>query len=187
LLKENENPPLVFPLERPISEFPGQWWVAHTKSRNEKALANDLITREVQYFLPMTWSITKRSRRTFKSLLPLFAGYVFFCGEDDCRLEVLKTNRVAGIIAVTDQETLVSELAQIDQALRAGIPLTPHNFINKGQWCRVIAGPLMGLEGMVLDVKSVTRLILQIDMLGQAASVEIDLDMIEQIGDPHSK
>lgn len=187
MLKENENPPLVFPLERPISEFPGQWWVAHTKSRNEKALANDLVTREVQYFLPMTWSITKRSRRTFKSLLPLFAGYVFFCGEDDCRLEVLKTNRVAGIINVTDQETFVSELSQIDQALRTGVPLTPHNFIKKGQWCRVIAGPLLGLEGIVQDVKSITRLILQIDILGQAASVEIDLDMIEQIETPDGK
>ncbi len=174
-------------MEKPITEFPGQWWVAHTKSRNEKALANDLVTREVQYFLPMTWSITKRSRRTFKSLLPLFAGYVFFCGEEECRLEVLKTNRVAGIIDVTDQEALVSELAQIDQALRTGVPLTPQNFIKKGQWCRVTAGPLLGLEGVVQDVKNVTRLILQIDILGQAASVEIDLDMIEKIETPHGK
>ena len=181
MLKESDNPPLVFPPESPINEFPGLWWVAHTKSRNEKALANDLITRNVRYFLPMTWSITKRSRRTFKSLLPLFAGYVFFCGEDDCRLEVLKTNRVANIIDVTDQETFVSELSQIDQALRTGLPLIPHNFIKKGQWCRVIAGPLLGLEGIVQDVKNMKRLILQIDLLGQAASVEIDLDMIEQI------
>ncbi len=73
MLKVSENPPIVWPEDQTISGFKGQWWVAHTKSRNEKALANDLVTREVQYFLPMAWSITKRSRRTFKSLLPLFA------------------------------------------------------------------------------------------------------------------
>ncbi|MHC4587373.1 MAG: KOW motif-containing protein, partial [Planctomycetota bacterium] len=57
--------------------------------------------------------------------------------------------------------------------------LTPHNYIKKGQRCRVIAGPLMGLEGIVVRSNNAVRLVLQIDMLGQAASVEIDVDMIE--------
>ena len=42
----------------------------------------------------------------------------------------------------------------------------------------------MGLEGVVQDVRSITRLILQINMLGQAACVEIDVDMIEVIDTP---
>jgi hypothetical protein len=37
----------------------------------------------------------------------------------------------------------------------------------------------MGLEGIVVRSNNATRLVLQIDMLGQAASVEIDIDMIE--------
>ena len=37
---------------------------------------------------------------------------------------------------------------------------------------------------MVVEVKNITRLLLQIDMLGQAASVEIDLDMVEPIDQP---
>jgi transcription antitermination factor NusG len=45
----------------------------------------------------------------------------------------------------------------------------------------VIAGPLIGLEGIVVRSKNATRLVLQIDMLGQAASVEIDVDMMEII------
>jgi hypothetical protein len=35
------------------------------------------------------------------------------------------------------------------------------------------------LQGIIVKTKNAARLILQIDMLGQAASVEIDLDMIE--------
>ncbi len=184
MLKAHENPPLLYPEEMPITDFTGHWLVAHTKSRNEKALAHDLIARGVQYFLPMTWSVSKRSRRTIKALLPLFAGYVFVCGDEDNRLDVLKTNRVANIIEVTDQDFFLSELAQIDKALRTGAPLMPHNYLEKGQWCRVVSGPLMGLEGIVQEMRSVTRLILQIDMLGQAASVEIDRDMIETIENP---
>jgi transcription antitermination factor NusG len=86
---------------------------------------------------------------------------------------------VANLIEVVDQEIFLDELVQIDQALRAGVPLTPHKYIKTGQRCRVIAGPLIGMEGIVVRSKNAIRLVLQIDMLGQAASVEIDIDMIE--------
>jgi transcriptional antiterminator RfaH len=181
LLKASENPPIVWPEVESISVFSGQWWVAHTKSRNEKALAHDLIVRNVSYFLPMSWKVRRSSRRTIKSLLPLFSGYLFFCGEENDRLELLRTDRVANLIKVKDQEKLIGELIQIEQALKAGAPLKPYKYIKEGQQCKVIAGPLMGLQGIVVTTTGQTRLVLQVDMLGQAASVEIDVDMIEII------
>ena len=45
----------------------------------------------------------------------------------------------------------------------------------------MIGGPLAGLMGIVVKAKNAMRLVLQIDMLGQAASVEINTDMIEVI------
>jgi len=114
-----------------------------------------------------------------RSLLPLFSGYLFFCGEENQRIELLRTNRVANLIEVKDQERLLEELLQIERALRAGAPLIRHKYIKKGQRCRVTIGPLADLEGIIVRTKTVTRLVLQIDILGQATSVEIDTDMIE--------
>jgi transcription antitermination factor NusG len=179
LLKESENPPIVWPGEKPIREFTGQWWVAHTKSRNEKALAHDLIRKNISYFLPMSWKARRRSRRKIRSLLPLFSGYLFFCGQEEQRIELLRTDRVANLIEVIDQQKLLDELSQIEQALRAGAPLAPHKYIKTGQKCRVVAGPLIDLQGVVVTTKNAARLVLQIDILGQASSVEIDIDMIE--------
>jgi transcriptional antiterminator NusG len=179
MLKVSENPPIIWPQSESVRDFEGQWWVVHTKSRNEKALAHDLINKDICYFLPMSWKVRRKSRRTLRSLLPLFNGYLFFCGKENDRVALLKTNRVAHLIEVSDQQKLLDELVQIDQALRSGAPLTPHKYIKAGQKCRVIAGPLIGLEGIVVRSKNATRLVLQIDMLGQAASVEIDIDMME--------
>ncbi len=181
LLKVSENPPITWPNEKTIADFTGLWWVAHTKSRNEKALAHDLINRDINYFLPMSWKVTHRTGRKIRSLLPLFSGYLFFCGNENQRLGVLRTNRVANLIEVNDQEKLLGELLDIEQALRAGAVLTPHRYIKAGQRCRVLSGPLVDLQGIVLKTKTVTRLVLQVDMLGQAASVEIDTDLIEPI------
>lgn len=179
MLKTSENPPMTWPDVNSIRDFAGLWWVAHTKSRNEKALAHDLTRKNISYFLPMTNKVHRRKGRTMRSLLPLFSGYLFFCGEENQRIELLRTNRVANLIEVKDQKKLLDELLQIEQALRAGAPLTPYKYIKAGQRCRVMAGPLAELYGVVVKSKNTTRLVLQIDMLGQAASVEIDIDMIE--------
>jgi transcriptional antiterminator RfaH len=179
LLKQSENPPTTWPEVESLRDFAGLWWVAHTKGRNEKALAQDLIRKDISYFLPMSWKVERRRQRKIRSLLPLFSGYLFFCGDENQRIEVLRTNRVANIIEVRDQERLLKELLQIEQALRAGAPLVPHKYIKTGQRCRVIAGALADLQGIVIRTKKATRLVLKIDMLGQAASVEVDIDMIE--------
>jgi len=179
LLKSDENPPITWPDEKSISDFVGLWWVAHTKSRNEKALAHDLIRRDISYFLPMSWKVRRRRGRTIRSLLPLFSGYLFFCGEESQRIELLRTNRVANLIEVKDQQRLLEELSQVERALQAGAPLMPHKYIKAGQHCRVIAGPLADLEGIVVKMKNTVRLVLQIDILGRATSVEIETDMIE--------
>jgi transcription antitermination factor NusG len=181
LLKVSENPPIIWPEVESIRDFQGQWWVAHTKSRNEKALAHDLIRRNMCYFLPMSWKVRRKSRRKIKSLLPLFSGYLFFCGSEEEKTELWRTDRVANLIEVKDQQKLLEELIQIEQALRAGARLVPDKYIKTGQKCRVMAGPLLGLQGIVVKAKGATRLVLQVDMLGQAASVEIDIDMIEPI------
>ena len=187
MLKEHENPPLTYPEAASILDFSGQWWVAHTKSRNEKALANDLIVRDIPYFLPMTWTVTKKTRRPVRSLMPVFTGYMFFCGDEDQRVEVMRTHRVANVIDVVDQLVFVTELSQVEKAIKEAVALTQHHFVKKGQWCRVTAGSLMGLEGIVEDLRGITRLILQVNMLGQATSVEIDADMVEVIEAPHKK
>ena len=179
MLKVSENPPVVWPEGKSIRDFTGQWWIAHTRSRNEKALAHDLVSKGISYFLPMRWNVRYHKGRKIRSLLPLFTSYVFFCSDETGRVESLKTNRVASLIQVTDQQKLVKELSQIECALLAGVDLAPHKYIKTGQRCQVTAGPLAHLKGIVVQIKGVSRLILQVDMLGQAASVEIDTDLIE--------
>jgi len=195
LLKTNENPPIIWtpqleksedaeplwPVNESVCEFTGPWWVAHTKSRNEKALAHNLVRKNISYFLPMIWKLTRHRGRKFRSLLPLFSGYLFFCGRENQRLELLRTNRVANIIEVADQDKLICELTQIERALRTGEPVVPHRYIKKGRLCRVVAGPLAGLQGIVIRTKNATKLLLKIDMLGQAASLEVDIDAIEPV------
>lgn len=181
MLKASENPPIIYPDGASITDFKGTWWVAHTRSRNEKALAWQMLKSDIAYFLPMSPRAHRWRNRTIRSLMPLFTGYVFFCGDEESRLDVLKTNRVASLIPVKDPDGLVRDLLPIERVLQQGQALQPHPYLTKGRRCRVIAGPLMGTEGVIVREPHRTRLVLQVEMLGQATSVEVDIDLVEPI------
>jgi len=181
MLKVSENPPIVFPEFCSLEDMESRWWVAHTKSRNEKALAWDLAKWNIPYFLPLVEKAHKRNGRTFRSLLPLFGGYVFFNGDEDSRYKALTTNRIAHVIHVTDQAGLIRDLSQIYKTMQCGVPLDPHPYLKQGDRCKVIAGPLCGVEGIFLQRKKRSKLILQVEILGQAAGVEMDAALLEPI------
>src|SRR5881409_416274 len=82
MLKLAENPDILHPATDDLSSIPGTWWVAQTKSRCEKAFATDLASRGIAYFLPMIQRLTFSGGRKRRGMMPLFAGYVFFCGSE---------------------------------------------------------------------------------------------------------
>lgn len=164
-----------------MTEFQGLWWVAHTKPRQEKALARDTFRSGGRYFLPM-YEVIKRSRkRRWTSVLPLFTGYVFLCCDEPGRLRALETNRIVKLIPVPDQAGLVVELTRIRKLLAGGMSINPYPRLTKGAFCRIRTGSLVGLEGQVERQKGQARFIVNVTILGQGAAVEIDADWLEPI------
>ena len=93
----------------------GLWYVAHTRSRNEKILAEELGRLGVVHYLPLTQRVTRSptSNRISRSVVPVFPGYLFFNGNEDQRYLALRTNRVAKVLDVPDQRQLISELRNL--------------------------------------------------------------------------
>ncbi len=183
MLKLADNPPLRPTTLPSVADAVGPWWVAHTKARNEKALAWDLAAKHIDYFLPMTLRVTFSGERKRKNMAPLFGSYLFFAGDREARYQVLATNRVANVIEVDDQERFVAELLGVERALDSGEVLEFYPRFAVGQRCRVTKGPLKETLGTVLDTGEVTRIVLQISTLGVGAALEIDADLLEILED----
>lgn len=158
------------------------WWVAHTRSRHEKALADELEKLGVFCYLPLCQSVTRSrtTRRVTRSVVPVFPGYLFFLADIEQRHRAMATNHIARTLAVVDGAGLVGQLRQIDVALRSGEPIARSARLAAGDRVRVIAGPLMGLEGVVTRWRSAVRIMLNVEILGQSVSVEVDRDLVER-------
>ena len=66
-------------------------------------------------------------------------------------------------------------------ALEKKAPLDPYPYLKKGVRAEVKSGPFRGLQGVIEDRLKPERLLLQIDMLGRALSVEIDGALLEPV------
>jgi transcription antitermination factor NusG len=167
-------------------QLPGRWWVAHTKPRNEKALALDLRALGVFAYLPLSHRVT-RSRNTgraSRSIVPVFTGYVFFNAGDEQRRLAMTTNRIAGTLVVPNQGELIGQLWQIQRVLSSETEFEWGPSLVEGDWVRVVAGPLMGIEGVVSKRLKRTRLALNVKMLSQSVVVEVDRELLEKIDGP---
>jgi transcriptional antiterminator RfaH len=179
MLKANENPPIAPPGIDSVARLEGDWWVAHTRARFEKAFAWDMLHRGVGYFLPMVERVRVSGGRKRRVLMPLFTSYVFFCGSELDRHNAMATGRLCQTIPVPDKAKFVAEIAAIEKALTGGAVLDPYPHAAVGMRCRVSAGPFLGMEGVVLQRGKLARLVLEISILGQGALVEIDADLLE--------
>jgi transcription termination/antitermination protein NusG len=158
-----------------------KWMVLCTKSRQEKAIAQYLDSRQFHYYLPLIDRVNYIRGRKFTSRVPLFPGYIFLRGAAEHWYAAVDTGRVSHVLEVKDQVRLDSELQQLQRAIEREAELELYPFAVVGRRCRVVKGPLSGLEGIITQRDRRDRLVLHVDVLGRGAALEIDLDLIEPV------
>jgi transcription antitermination factor NusG len=158
-----------------------RWHVIHTRSRQEKALARTLAAAGVEHYLPLIRHARYCGHRKRITHEPLFASYLFLFGAVDATYLAVATKRVANVIKVADQQRFVRELDQIRLALDNGAELSPYPYLKVGRRARVTAGPFRGIEGLIEEITRPDRLVLQIEALGRATSLEIDAGLLEPV------
>lgn len=182
-LKTSDNPKICYPDNALTTNVTDEqiWYVAYTKPRHEKTLAWNLMQRKVSYFLPLIKKKQPSMKRVRYSLAPLFTSYIFIKANNEERVLALKTNRIVHTLHVEDQALLVKEMDIIYKAISNR---NVNEYISKlktGQKVKIIAGPLFGLEGILLEQKNERYLIIEIESVNKTIRVEIESDRIEPI------
>jgi transcriptional antiterminator RfaH len=150
------------------------WRVLHTKPRQEKAVARELLRIQTPFYLPLMARRSRRSGRIITSYLPLFNGYVFALSSYEEQQAVLATHRVANSLDVFDQDQLRADLQQIYQLISTELPVHPEERFAPGIKVLIRSGPLEGLHGEVLRAASGRRFVVKVNFLQQGASVLLD-------------
>lgn len=160
----------IFPDD--IFEALEPWRVAHVRSRHEKMLARHLMERSISFYLPQMEKALVRAGRRRVSHVPLFPGYVFFRGGPAARQIALRSNVVANLLEVEDQDLLAQELQQIRRLQIAGASLVPVEDFDAGDPVRITDGAFAGYQGIVVRSGRGDRLLVAVSLLRKAVAVE---------------
>lgn len=155
-----------------------EWWVLHTRPRAEKSLARHFIARDLSFFLPLYQHQWRNRGRLFRAHMPLFPSYIFLRGDAEARRSALETNQVVRAIPVADSAQLRSDLARVYRMMQGGMLLAPEEQLQPGAAVEIVAGPLAGLEGKILQRGKQMRFYVEVRLLQRGVSVEIEGWMI---------
>jgi transcriptional antiterminator RfaH len=157
------------------------WFVAHTRPRCEKKLAEQCQRRGLAATLPCYDSAHKYRGKTVVFRKPLFPGYLFLSIPPTESAAVRQNDCVANLLEVFDQAAFERQLQDILLALDSGIGVQLAPAIGEGTRVRIKGGPLQGLEGWVEKRYGMTTVLLRLDFINQAAAVKLDADLLEPI------
>ena len=157
------------------------WWVLYTKSRQEKAVARQLLTWTVPFYLPLVAHTNMIRGRKVNSHMPVFSGYVFLFGNDTERVQSLKTNRISRVLDVADQTQLDHDLRNVARLIACDAPLTVERRLLPGQRVRIKTGAFAGVEGTVVQRRGRSRLLVAVNFLQQGVSIDIEDFQLEPL------
>jgi transcription termination/antitermination protein NusG len=152
------------------------WFALWTKSRHEQVVLTQLEQRAIEGFLPTVSRWSRWKDRKKKIDWPLFPGYCFAKFDPRHRLDVLKCGGVVNIVSVDGEPALIPEyeIDAIRQLLESELAYDPCPLIREGMMVEVTHGPLKGVVGRLSRKNDKDRLVLSVDLIGQAVSVEVD-------------
>jgi transcription antitermination factor NusG len=150
------------------------WFAARLLSNQEFKVEGLLSGAAIEAFLPTFVEETRWTDRSKVITRPLFSGYIFL-RIDPAELD--RARRIAGVVHIlgTDRPEAIPdvEIENVRRALASQGTVEPCPYV-AGEAVRIERGPLAGVSGIVKRTAGATRVIVAIEILKRAVSVEID-------------
>jgi transcription termination/antitermination protein NusG len=154
-----------------------RWYALWTRSRHEQVVREQLEQKQIESFLPTVAKWSRWKDRKKKIDWPLFPGYCFARFNALERLPILKCTGVVSIVGFEGGEPAPipeHEIHGIRLLVGSNLVYDPCPLIREGMLVEVVHGPLKGVSGRLVRKNEKARLVLSVDLIGQAVSVEVD-------------
>ena len=159
----------------------GDWVAVQVRLNRERFVAQQLQMHGYDQFIPITTAARGKSARAREySLVP---GYVF------CRYKVRPDFRIVqayGVMRIVGFGGMPAaipndEIDSLRRVVASGVQAEPCRFIKSGDRVQVCAGPLAGLEGILLYAKNAVRVLVNVTILQRSVAVELGIDDVRPV------
>jgi len=161
------------------------WYAIRVKTSCEQRVRVHLEQKCYSVLLP-----TQRVRRRWSDRIkivdtPLFPGYVFCQLDNYCPAKVITTPGVLNIVGFGRAPAAIAdaEIAALQRLVRANLDAEPWPYFAVGQMVLVSAGPLAGVEGRVVSIANLLRLVISVTLLQRSVAVAVEREWLLPVRD----
>jgi|SRR5580658_1747165 transcriptional antiterminator NusG len=162
-----------------------EWFAAYVKHQHERRAALHLEGRGVEVYLPQREVIHRWKDRHKRLLQPLFPGYLFLRSDLRDKFQILNTPGVFHLVESGGHACPIpeQEIGWIRRITESGAQAQPHPLLSTGDRVRICNGPLAGVTGVLTRLKKQYRVVMTVEVLQKALSVEVEISNVERTGD----
>ena len=160
------------------------WYLIHTKPKQESIAKDNLKKQNYLVYLPMVIVRRKRRNRSIRVIETLFPRYLFINLDDatDDWSPIRSTIGVSslvrfGVIPAKISEDLIATIKKREN--EEGIHELQAGDFEEGQKVRIAEGPFEGYEAIFKSKSGQERAVLLINIAQNLSRIQIDIDKIE--------
>ncbi len=158
------------------------WYALYTRSRTEKKTHEWLIKSGIDAYLPLQKTLKQWSDRKKWVEEPLFRSYIFVHISQAEYYDVLNSPGVVRYITFEGKPVAIppQQIEAIRQFVDTGQELPDVELkLVPGAIIDIIAGPMKGIRGELLEIMGKKKVRIEIDGLGQAVFLELPASHIK--------
>jgi transcriptional antiterminator NusG len=158
------------------------WYAVYTRTRHEKCVAKHCTQRGITAFLPLYHVQRRWKQRPADVLLPLFPSYIFVHIALKDRVRILGLPGIVSLVSFNNVPVVVPD-PQIESLKRA-ITLgraEPYVYLYSGNRVRVTNGPLVGLEGILVEIKNRVQVIVSFEWMARSVAISLNATDVEAL------
>lgn len=162
------------------------WFAAYVKHQHEQKVAFLLERSGVNVYLPQREVVRRWKDRSKKLQQPLFPGYVFLCSDLRDKFRILNTPGLFFLVENGGRPCPIPayEMAWMRRVTEYGVGVQPYAYPCAGDLVRICQGPLAGVTGVLTRFKNQYRVILTVELLQKALSIDVESTNVKLVGDP---
>ena len=148
-----------------------QWFVVHTKPRQEQRALENLQRQGFEAWLPMLTVEKLRRGRIEKVVEPMFSRYLFIRLDPELSnwSPIRSTLGVSKLVSFGNRPAVISDA--LIEMLRGMPAQQPQRLLQPGQPVKFIDGPLRGLEGIYQQPDGEVRALVLVDLLSKQHTI----------------
>lgn len=153
------------------------WYAAYVKHQHERKAADLLQRKGVEVLLPLQKVVRHWKDRKKTLSLPLFPSYLFVHSDLEDKWQILNTPGIFFLVESQGRASTISveEIESIRRLVASGLPAQAHPYLASGDRVQICAGPLQGVTGILDRFKNQYRVVVNVELLQKAVSIEVEL------------